>query len=114
MREQQASAEEGISNDDVPSSRPPAMSVPSLLYRTAVTEVRPGFLSDGLITVFCVALHMSHTLTVPSAELVTPLPRSVGCQHPSVQLVIWPVVFFRSRIYMSPRGNSPSWTPSRE
>lgn len=39
--------------------------------------------------------------------------RSVGCHWPLVSPDTWPLVFFMSRMYMSPRMNSPRVRPSR-
>jgi hypothetical protein len=51
-------------------------------------------------------------LTVPSSEQVAAVNLSVGCHAPPVQPVTCPLVFFMSRMYMSPRTHSPRSRPS--
>lgn len=54
----------------------------------------------------------SQILRDPSSEEVSAVWRSLGCQCPPVRPEIWPLVFFKSRIYMSPFTNSPNVNPS--
>eukprot|EP00955_Chlamydomonas_euryale_P071164 360982-Chlamydomonas_euryale.AAC.3 len=56
---------------------------------------------------------VSHTRTVPSSDDVRAVKRSSGCHCPPVHPATCPLVFFMSRMYMSPRMNSPLVWPSR-
>ena len=49
----------------------------------------------------------------PSAEDVRTVCFSYGCHAPPVHGEQCPLVFFKSRMYMSPLSNSPSSRPSR-
>ena len=51
--------------------------------------------------------------TVPSSDDVIAVNRSVGCHVPPVSPLTWPFVLRASRMYMSPRTNSPFSRPSR-
>jgi hypothetical protein len=55
--------------------------------------------------------HAPH-LTVPSSAHVAAVNLSVGCHTPPVQPLTCPLVFFRSRMYGSPRTHSPRSRPS--
>lgn len=55
----------------------------------------------------------SHIRSDPSSEEVKIVSFVFGCHSPQVNPEICPLVFFRSRMYMSPFINSPNVSPSR-
>ena len=97
----------------VPSNMPPPIRPPSWLYAQAVTAILPGLANWGLITVFCSTFQVSHTRIDPSSLLVIPVYLSVGCHCACVQGLMWPFVFLRSLMYMSPATLTPRSLPSR-